>query len=301
MTKSGCDFGIRERLSFCDKVAFWTKSPLPKRLQKKVGAKLTRRRNPKMRGFKYRYDLHQPTRATNEALSNYFDNIEEPDNEPVLLINMIEIALDFIADHPWRLHQYLQGRVIQRWHSDQMLEVYLTTTYFSERSYPNNIVIYSDRPSKLRPDEGNCVHLEWRARGARVLRSLGICTFRELTDFCYRNFWSEKLQLREVDVEKLGRIFLTEKQKRRRRKTWIKKVRGCPDYNMDMRAGQMLSRVTHSGETVHTMPTVCAQLIKDEYGKNEYVKNKNRPKKTYKSMADRSWTKLDNSHLLPDE
>jgi hypothetical protein len=273
-------FSILETITYIDRLAFYVKVPLPRDLKRQLknnaGKVDVKHRNPKMSLGVQRVDIKQLNARCLELLNEHFS---ENESGVDFVINCVEFALDFVTDNNDACESYLQSHTVQPWRKNQSVFVYKNiTTYFCGRNAPNNMVLYSDKPSKMKPDSGPCVHIEYRLRTFRVLRRLGILTFRDLIDFDHRQFWRERLQFRVVDEEKLGRGFLNQGLKRQRRTAWIKK--GC---NMDIRAGHALARAAHKDSTVNRFPVICSQLVKDEYG----------------PLADRAWTKQDNSTFLP--
>lgn len=144
------------------------------------------------------------------------------------LLNYVEIVLDVLCD------SRAQARALQRAfiasvkvkHQQQTLVIHQGTAYIgrlakSDRKPGHVLCVYSDRPSKLnlakrRRAHPACLHIEWRATGARALEMLGILTTRDLLDFDHRAFWTERIQLIALPNRKteLGRILHATKGKR---------------------------------------------------------------------------------------
>ena len=80
------------------------------------------------------------------------------------------------------------------------------THYFGQRSntYKNNLVMYSDRPSKK--TNTPCVHLELRFFGSTILKKLGIYSLQDLIHFKRENLWDHYLDLRDVNYTELGAL-----------------------------------------------------------------------------------------------
>ena len=125
------------------------------------------------------------------------------------LINILEIALDLTFDNPADAddaRDYFGRHLVRRWHGkhQNVFSIEDTTRYDASRAAPNQIVLYSEDHSRI-TGELNCLQLEWRANGARAVRSAGILTPQDLLDFPFKEFWSRRLLLVDVEEERLGR------------------------------------------------------------------------------------------------
>jgi hypothetical protein len=167
-------------------------------------------------------------------------------------------------------HEFVGRHHIKRWHGKQRAKVHKGTRYTGQRRVPNKLVTYGDQPCRV-SGEIHCLHLEWRLNGARALRRAGITTVSQLLELDHRQFWKERLLLRRVNLEALGRQYNRHVLgKGRRRGPWIafygpgKPIR----YNYDGRAGYILMRTSGSQEK-GTRGT--AQAVVDEWRKHFHV------------------------------
>jgi hypothetical protein len=136
------------------------------------------------------------------------------------LLNYVEIVLDVLCDSRAQARALQSAFIasVKMKHQQQILVIHKGTAYIgrltkSDRKPGHVLCVYSDRPSKLnsakrRRAHAACLHIEWRATGARALEMLGIVTTRDLLDFDHRAFWAERIQLFVLPERKaeLGRI-----------------------------------------------------------------------------------------------
>jgi len=159
----------------------------------------------------------------------------------VHLINYVELALDHITKDRRAadaLHEYLDMHLVQPWHGKQRPWSFLTTSYNSGKRWVRNTnVIYSDRPSKV-TGEVHCCHLERRIARASAVRAAGITDLASLIGFDHRAFWEKRLQLRAIDLGKLGRAV----RKTKRRTPWIKRTSIGRHTTMTIDLYEMLGR-----------------------------------------------------------
>jgi hypothetical protein len=171
--------------------------------------------------WKLQLQMRQPSRRALHAVNNALGH------DVRVILNYVEIVLDVLCDSK------AQARALERAfiasakmkHQPQTLVISKDTFYFGRRAKndrkPGHVLaVYSDRPSKLNSAKRRrahpvCLHIEWRATGARALEMLGILTTCDLIDFDHRAFWAERLQLFALPKQKaeLGRILHAAKGK----------------------------------------------------------------------------------------
>jgi hypothetical protein len=138
---------------------------------------------------------------------NYFYlNVTQPTDACLELLEQInaelfhaEIARDYV-DRSGELLQTFREHCIHRWkrkHSRQVKD----TEYGSPRWAESNLVYYGKRSAKL---DAYACHTEYRIRGVRALRRMGIRSVKDLRRFDYEEFWSNKLCLRKVSTVRLA-------------------------------------------------------------------------------------------------
>lgn len=184
------------------------------------------------------------------------------------LINSVEVALDFAFSTETELDEcflYLDQHLVRRWHgAHQQIRLVSGTRYDAQRRAPNKLVLY---PIDL------LLHLEWRLRGAKAVRSAGIKTGNDLLQFDFHQFWKQRLLLLDVDREHLGRSIRNRKNRTRDRAPWIATIGKGFRINWDFRIG-----------CIATRPFDTVQELLDK-------SNRNRIR--------RSLVRLDNSEFLP--
>ena len=79
------------------------------------------------------------------------------------------------------------------------------TRYSGPRKAPNVMVVYCDKPSKV-TGEYNCVHFDWRIKGFDALCRAGIKSIRHWLNMDKRKFWSERILLRQFNLNRLGEV-----------------------------------------------------------------------------------------------
>ena len=217
----------RSIYAYFDKVQIWLRTPAD-------SATIAKWRNECGRGGLYAEnglcgfpgDYHQRVelRQPSDRLLGWIAQIDHA------LVNRVEVALDHIfecwADRDDAL-QYLHQHLVRRWHGKkQRIKIGRTsekptagtrrpfepvdeiddadTRYDAGRSAPNGIAFYRNDYCRI-TGELHCLHVEWRAKGVRAVRGIGIQTLADLAAFDHRAFWQERLRLVEVDPERLGR------------------------------------------------------------------------------------------------
>ena len=184
------------------------------------------------------------------------------------LINYVELALDLIADDAPgadALHQYLDMHLVQPWHGKQRPWSHVTSSYNSSKRWVrNNNVIYSSRPSKV-TGEVHCCHLERRIATASAVRAAGITNLASLIGFDQAAFWEKRLQLRAIDLSKLGRAARKTKRRTPWTKTWTTPSGRTMTIDLDAMLGRQIARAAQrpgpDGNPVREIG--CAQEIMD--------------------------------------
>ena len=240
-----------EKMSYVDSIQLWLKNPLlPRTRLDWLAARcdsIDVRQQPKRWDPAYRVRL-QVRRPSQEALQ-WLATLSG------VLMNYVEIGLDWTfttEEERDAAHEFVINHHIKRWHGDQQVTFHKGTRYTAQRRVPNKLVSYADRPSRI-TEEIHCVHVQWRLNGARALQRAGIATVAELLKLDHHQFWKDRLLLRRVNQQALGRQYNVHVLgKGRRRGPWIayygpgKSLR----YNYDGRAGYILMRTRGTTQAV---------------------------------------------------
>jgi hypothetical protein len=193
-------------------------------------------------------------------------------------VNRVEIALDIITPFAFELKRAASVGFVQRHH---------TTTRTARRSksnwkprrevtiFPNDnfrtgdlgcpgstFQAYDDKPSKV-TGEIDCFHLEVKVNGVRALRQLGINTLSDLLAFDHARFWQHHFIIAEIDMERVGRYHVNQRDGTRRRAPLIHR-----SFNVDAAVGNVLWRVfaAHPDQ-----PDYSLQQFIDQYRSHSYV------------------------------
>jgi hypothetical protein len=238
---------------FVDKAQVWLKQPLSharlKLLKRQCGPGGLHKKSEKAWfdcTLMQRLQLNQPSLEALQSLCS-IDG---------LLLNYVEISLDWVFDHEgarngaydfmcqYHVKKYHRGQGI-RWEGGGV------TRYTGPRKAPNVLAVYRDRPSKV-TGEVNCVHFDWRIKGAVALRRAGITSLTDLVELNHRQFWNGRLLLRALSLRDLGRMYHVHVAgKGRRRGAWVvfSGRKGFP-YHADLRAGAAILRALNSTQAV---------------------------------------------------
>lgn len=159
-------------------------------------------------------DAHQPNHTYLEQLKNELNGD--------YVMTYVEFAMDITSKskkNTDRLRNLLNELLVfQRKNCDQSFYHGIGNTdkknaskventhYFAHRDnkYHDNLVMYSDRPSKI--TDTPCVHLELRLSSSTILKKLGIYSLQDLIDFRHESLWDHYLDLRDVDYTQLGAL-----------------------------------------------------------------------------------------------
>jgi hypothetical protein len=167
---------------------------------------------------------------------------------PDALITQIEIALDlifnneneknsfttFLRAHHLKPYQRSEGVIVGE------AEEKLGTYYTGPRRNRNVVVNYADKICR-KTGEPDCLHIEWRMRGAATLGAAGINSLADLLHMDLREFWRTHLHLYTIDLNKLGRCYHNWQQGTRRKRPWIE-FHPPIRYHVDLRMGHLIWR-----------------------------------------------------------
>jgi hypothetical protein len=251
------------RYPYIDQIQFWLIDPLDQHtvdLLKgecgKGGLHVSNKRAQFNSRFRQRVQLRQPTENAFRLLAQRSD----------VLINGVEITLDLIFRNPAEkeaaadcLHQHL----IRRWHgSRQEIRVQsdangvIQYRFDARRSAPNKIALYPEDFTRV-TGELYCLHLEWRAKGSRATRALGINSPVDLLRFDHRAFWQNRLRLYDVDRQKLG-LMVRNWSTGRRHRTNKTIRRGKFQYPIEAKTGEAYAQLHETvQELIHHVKPFC--------------------------------------------
>jgi len=189
--------------------------------------------------WKCRLILQRPKDEVFDFLDEYFGS--------ELLINKVHVALDLLTESfndAEIVRNYINYHQVHLWHGKQVMVRSKNSTYSGARNSRRNFVKYADRPSKVA--QMNCCHIELRFFTVGVVRNAGFPNILNLRDLNYHDFWKKHFQLRELDIEKLGRQF---SKRPYWKKPWIKfDIKGHPYDNFLRIANLIMRSCAHSDE-----------------------------------------------------
>ena len=248
---------------YFDRVQLWLKRPATRSqladLDACCGHLYAENRSARFNSqYRQRVDMKQPNRNALSWVAAHDD----------ALITIVEIALDLAFDSPADrddTQDWLRRHLIRRWHGKQQ-EVFCVeeTRYDASRAAPNQIVFYREEHSRI-TGELNCLHIEWRANRARAVRSAGIITPQDLLVFPFREFWSHRLLLVDLDEEGLGRYLRNTSNRTRSRKSPTVSY-GYGEINLDRRLGHSISANRSIQEVVDQYRGInrCFQVLSNQ-------------------------------------
>ncbi len=79
------------------------------------------------------------------------------------------------------------------------------TRYFADAKLKSVFTMYTRDQAKMN-NEKACCHLEWRFSSVGVLKNMGLITLAQLIGFNHREFWNNKLDIREPNLTELGQL-----------------------------------------------------------------------------------------------
>jgi hypothetical protein len=238
--------------AFVDRVQLWLPRPLPRNqmswLARKSGGPIHVEDRP-MRFNPYltqRLQIYQPSWHALQSLATL----------DCVLLNYVEISLDWIFHHEVDRNEaywFACWHHIKQRHREQLVKIIGpsgTSRYSGPRRAPNVLAVYCDRPSKITGEL--CCHFDWRIKGVNALRRAGIASLGDLLNLNCRQFWRDRLLMKEADLRELGRMYHTHiAAKGRRRAPWIAFIgRHEFPYDVDLRAGATIMRALGSTQAV---------------------------------------------------
>lgn len=245
-------------VAYIDKLQVWLPRHLTTKEQRQLRKCCGRRLHVYLKEARCRVQLRQPAPEAFRLL--------EVIGGDACMVNGIELALD-LTSHDRRavddLRQFIDRALTmpmrKRRRDDRPMShplYYFGTLYHDRREAKRNVVVYSDRPSKV--NGRHCVHIEWRAKGAARLRDLGIQRPADLIGFDHRAFWQEHLRLYAWDRAAIGTGYC--------RSTPTYRVGDRPWEGLgydDRRFGQIIERaasVSQDGASAQSIRQWCRDL-----------------------------------------
>ena len=191
---------------------------------------------------------------------------------PNARINHIEVAVDLICDAhtKYMLRDLFDEHFVQPWHGGHVQSRFESGT-LSRRRGACQYEWYCDRHSKV-TGEVDCFHLEGRHFGVEAVRRVGIEHPRDLLTFDHDKYWRKNLKLFEADPERLGRFYLNQLRRERRRHPLLHHTRNGFVYNVDRATGNTLLHVL-SMHLRQANPSQCQRSIQcfvDQFGEGSF-------------------------------
>jgi hypothetical protein len=129
-----------------------------------------------------------------------------------VMINYVEIAIDWCGVDIDALHETLDTLLVRKWwrrgYEIALFERTNHNRYDGPGRASNRTTFYQETHSRI-TGELRCLHFEWRAKRRGPVEKLGIVDLQSLVEFDHDAFWSVRfdkyLALYRVDVERLGR------------------------------------------------------------------------------------------------
>ena len=193
-------------------------------------------------GYQQYVDLKQPT----DAALHYLHSIGN------VLVNYVEFALDWTfnyedeRDAAW---SFTDRHIVKRWHRhSQGIRYVKGTRYTAGRHGNSNLVSYADKPSRI-TGEVHCLHIEYRMR-LRALQRIGISSAKDLLNYDHHAFWTQRLIMRAIDLDRFGRRYNRQiLHEGPRYGAWTQSITDRSTYNYDRRTGYTIARL-HSTQAV---------------------------------------------------
>jgi hypothetical protein len=219
------------------------------------------------RRYRQKIDLFQPSPTALQLLGEF--------DEGVSLVNYAEIACNLIFSNELataRVVDDFEVGFLQPHHGKMRAEIY--PQGFSTRRTPERgqrragrwFVFYGDRPCKL-TDAPHCFHFEGRHEGADAVRRIGINRAQDLGSFDFDAYFTQRMVLHALDVERLGRYDANKSSHSRRRHAHVEGF-GLVKYNFDRRRGGALYHVlsVHEDQSERSL-----QQFVDRYGRGPFL------------------------------
>jgi hypothetical protein len=273
-----------QKLSYIDGVQVWLKKPWSRRelawLARRCGSLDVRQQAKRWdRAYRVRLQLRQPGHEALQWLAKLNG----------VLMNYVEVALDWIFNSEEErdaAHEFIRRHHVKRWHGKQEVFSYQGARYTAKRRAANKLVNYAEQGSRI-SGELFCEHVEWRLSGTRALRRAGISSLNDLLELDHRQFWAERLPMRTVNLDTLGRLYCNHVLgKGPRRGPWIEFFGPKKSIRFDYhgRTGYVVSQTCGSRQAGTSATT---QALIDEWRS--------------KFEVGRCLEALDVEHLLPAE
>lgn len=141
----------------------------------------------------YKMFIHQPT----ENVIKLLESAEKGIRARVLEVH---IALDLATksfNDATLLQDFIEERlIIGSWVRKPIERVFRTAYFNADTRAGSEVVLYSDRKSKLELDDVvPCLHIEWRVIGKRTLEKFGFDDCLNLLTLDHQKFWQKQLAL----------------------------------------------------------------------------------------------------------
>jgi hypothetical protein len=173
-------------------------------------------------------ELRQPSSAALDWMASH----------PGALVNKVEISMDLVfstIEQREAALEFFDRHLVRRCCSSRERVTMFGSTRYDGLVGRNKLVCYPERRSRV--SGGRYVlHLEWRAVGARAVRSVGISLPADLVHFDHHAFWCQRLVLIDIDPARLGRA-LSNKRESSRRKAFRFVGKDGKRTNLDAREG----------------------------------------------------------------
>jgi hypothetical protein len=151
---------------------------------------------------------------------------------PPHIVSRVDYAYDFIVASTSvarEMQELFKKHLIMLWHGEKKLSEFSATTYYAETWKRRNIVLYSDKPSKITGEAA--LHLEFRWFGAESCRNIGVRYINRILEYapiqtiCRQSKFG-CLNWRTFE-KKLGRLAESRLRNHRSRGPWMPDIRGA--------------------------------------------------------------------------
>jgi hypothetical protein len=188
--------------------------------------------------------LRQPTDTALAYFEDGFNNY---------VLSRVDVSLDLMTrsyGDAEDLHAFIERRLVQPWHRGiEPVVKYEGTVYYKRAGGRNNLVQYSDEPSKVTGQP--CVHVEWRMELADAIRRSGLTGTSDLIQLDKKAFFAKRLKLLDLptydELRKIGRVLHGVGRSRPRLLMPLRRGVKIDRYPMSatvwLRASQQLGRV----------------------------------------------------------
>jgi len=206
---------------YFDNIQFWRREPLDREIRRWLHSEC--RRFYRDADKPARFDCRLRERIQLKGLSP--DGLLWLASEQDAFINRTEIAIDihfndararddtfeFLIRHLVRRHhrrnqeiRYYREEDGKPWREHRICRA--ETRYDGPRWAPHLTIIYKQESCRITGEVAPLLHVEWRANGIKAVRSLGIHSAADLSNFNHTSFWVHRLLLLDISPERLGRL-----------------------------------------------------------------------------------------------